>query len=366
MPVNFIGMLGTQSHSEIHLPSGPLIDKPDITAMALAHEEAGFERVLIGYFSAMPDGFLVAAHVGAVTSRLGILLAHRPGFVAPTLAARKLATLDHFTDGRAAVHIITGGSDDEQRRDGDYLSHDDRYARTDEYLDVVKQTWRAAKPFDHEGRFYKVENSFAQVKPLNGLNLPIYFGGSSDAAIEVAGKHADVFALWGETLAQVKETLDKVRAAAARHGRAGKIKFSLSLRPVLAETEAAAWDRAAAILQKTKENFAKFPRLSSKPAENIGSKRLLEAAANGRVLDKRLWTEIAAVTGAQGNSTGLVGTPEQVAEALLEYYDIGITTFLIRGFDPLRDAVDYGRDLIPLVHQEVARREAQAPAVAAE
>jgi alkanesulfonate monooxygenase len=367
MPVNFIGMLGTQNYSEIHLPAGPLIDKPYITAMAQAHEEAGFERVLIGYFSAMPDGFLVAAHVGSVTSRLGILLAHRPGFVAPTLAARKLATLDHFTDGRAAVHIITGGSDDEQRRDGDYLTHDDRYARTDEYLDVVKQTWSSPKPFDHAGKFYKVENSFAQVKPLNGLNLPVYFGGSSDAAIEVAGKHADVFALWGETLAQVKETLDKVRAAAVRHGRADKIKFSLSLRPVLAETEAAAWERADAILQKTKENIAKFPRFNSsgKPPENIGSKRLLAAAANGRVLDKRLWTEIAAVTGAQGNSTGLVGTPEQVAEALLEYYDIGITTFLIRGFDPLRDAVDYGRDLIPLVRQEVARREAQAPAVAA-
>jgi alkanesulfonate monooxygenase len=69
-----------------------------------------------------------------------------------------------------------------------------------------------------------------------------------------------------------------------------------------------------------------------------------------------LWTEIAALTGAQGNSTGLVGTPEQVAESLLEYYDIGITTFLIRGFDPLDDAVAYGRELLPLVRQEVARR----------
>ncbi len=157
MPVNFIGMLGTQSHSEIHLPTGPLIDKPYITAMARAHEEAGFERVLIGYFSAMPDGFLVASHVGSVTSRLGILLAHRPGFVAPTLAARKLATLDHFTDGRAAVHIITGGSDEEQRRDGDYLTHDDRYARTDEYLDVVKQVWTAKAPADYTGSVNRLE-----------------------------------------------------------------------------------------------------------------------------------------------------------------------------------------------------------------
>lgn len=358
MPVEFIGMLGTQAGSEIHPPSGPLVDKTYIRAMAEAHEASGFDRVLIGYGSVAPDGFLVASYVSHVTQELKLLLAHRPGFIAPTLAARKLATLDHFSDGRAAVHIITGGSDAEQQRDGDYLNHDQRYARTDEYLDVVKKVWNASAPLDHEGPHYKFQGLFSVVKPLNTPQIPIYFGGSSDAAIEVAGKHADVYALWGESLAQVKETLDKVRAAAARHGRADKIRFSLSLRPVLAATEEQAWARADSILERAKANHAKLFRFSHNGGpENIGSKRLLEAAANGRVLDKRLWTEIAAVTGAQGNSTGLVGTPEQVAEALLEYYNIGITTFLIRGFDPLEDATDYGRELIPLVRQEIARRE---------
>lgn len=358
MSVEFIGMLGTQAGSEIHPPSGPLVDKTYIRAMAEAHEASGFDRVLIGYGSVIPDGFLLASYIAQVTERLKLLLAHRPGFVAPTLAARKLATLDHFSDGRAAVHIITGGSDAEQQRDGDYLNHDQRYARTDEYLDVVKKVWNASVPLDHEGPHYKFQGLFSVVKPLNTAQIPIYFGGSSDAAIEVAGKHADVYALWGESLAQVKETLDKVRAAAARHGRADIIRFSLSLRPVLAATEEQAWARAATILEHAKANHTKLFRFSHNGGpENIGSKRLLEAAANGRVLDKRLWTEIAAVTGAQGNSTGLVGTPEQVAEALLEYYNIGITTFLIRGFDPLEDAVDYGRELIPLVREEIARRE---------
>jgi alkanesulfonate monooxygenase len=364
MTLEFIGMLGTQSGSESQPPAGPIIDKTYIRAMAAAHELGGFDRVLIGYGSARADGFSVASYISDVTERLQILLAHRPGFVAPTLAARKLATLDHFNEGRTAVHIISGGNDAEQRRDGDYLSHDERYARTDEYLDVMKQVWTAKAPADYAGAFYKHEGIFSTVKPFHGGYLPIYFGGSSEAAIEVAAKHADVFALWGESLAQVKETLDKVRAAASRHHRAQPIRFSLSLRPVLAPTEVQAWERADRILSDAKVNFAKLGRPDQKTPENTGSKRLLDAAANGRVLDKRLWTEIAALTGAQGNSTGLVGTPEQVAESLLEYYDIGITTFLIRGFDPLDDAVAYGRELLPLVRQEVARR--QASALAAE
>ncbi len=365
MSVDFIGMLGTQSGSESQPPAGPIIDKGYIRAMAAAHENSGFDRVLIGYGSAWPDGFSVASYIGQVTERLQILLAHRPGFVAPTLAARKLATLDHFNDGRTAVHIISGGNDAEQQRDGDYLTHDERYARTDEYLAILKQVWTAQGATDFDGKYYRFANLATYVKPLQSPHIPIYFGGSSDAAIAVAARHADVFALWGESLAQVKETLDKVRAAAASAGRAGQIRFSLSLRPVLAATEAAAWARADQILADAKQNFAKLGRPAVANPQNVGSQRLLQAAGAGRVLDKRLWTEIAALTGAQGNSTSLVGTPEQVAESLLEYYDIGITTFLIRGFDPLLDTVDYGRELIPLVRQEVARRVAARATAAA-
>jgi alkanesulfonate monooxygenase len=366
MSVEFVGMLGTQSGSEIHPPSGPQVDKTYIRAIAQAHEKSDFDRVLLGYSSVVPDNFLLASYVAQVTEKLKLLPAHRPGFMAPTLAARKLATLDHFSDGRAAVHIITGGSDSEQQRDGDYLNHDERYARTDEYLEIVKKVWNASALVDHQGAHYKFQGLISVVKPLHTPQIPIYFGGSSDAAIEVAGKHADVFALWGESLASVKETLDKVRAAAARHGRADKIRFSLSLRPVLAATEPAAWARADSILERAKANVAKLYPFSKPGSESVGSKRLLEAAANGRVLDRRLWTEIAAITSARGNSTGLVGTPEQVAEAMLEYYNIGITTFLIRGFNPLEDAVDYGRELVPLLRQEIGRREANAASPAAE
>jgi alkanesulfonate monooxygenase len=208
--------------------------------------------VLIGYFSSSPDGFQVAAYAAQQAERLKFLLAHRPGFVAPTLAARQLATLDQFIDGRLAVHIITGGAEHEQARDGDFLDKAARYARTSDYLDVLKKTWTSTQPFNHDGPYYKVVDSYAAVKPAQSPHLPVYFGGSSDEAIDVAGRHADVYAFWGETLEQTRETIAKVRASAARFGRAERIRFSFSLRPILARTEQEAWARADRILEAAK------------------------------------------------------------------------------------------------------------------
>ena len=122
--------------------------------------------MLVGYTSTSAEGFAVTGYAAAHTERLGYLIAHRPGFVAPTLAARKAATLDHVTGGRIALHIITGGSDAEQQRDGDFLDHDARYRRTDEYLEIVRRTWTSEKPFDFEGEFYRVRGAFSEVKPL--------------------------------------------------------------------------------------------------------------------------------------------------------------------------------------------------------
>jgi len=358
--LQFIGMIGHQNGSESRAVSGPIVDLDYIGTIARAHEYAGFDRVLIGYFSAAPDGFQIAAYAAQQTSHLKFLLAHRPGFVAPTLAARQLATLDHFSKGRLAVHIISGGSDEEQQRDGDFLSKAERYARTDDYLDVVKKLWTSAEPFDHDGPYYKTRGSFAAVKPVQQPHLPVYFGGSSEEAIAVAGKHADIYALWGEPIDGVRETIAQVRTAAARYNRQDQVGFSLSLRPILGRTEDEAWAKAERILESAKRLRSTHPWVALRPTgapQNAGSQRLLAAAAEGKVRDKRLWTELAALTGAQGNSTSLVGTPEQVAESLLDYYDVGVRTFLIRGFDPLEDAIDYGRDLLPLVRQAVAGRE---------
>ncbi|MGQ4510995.1 LLM class flavin-dependent oxidoreductase [Streptomyces sp. DW26H14] len=357
-------MIGTQHASETHAPSGPTIDKAYTARFARAHEDAGFDRILIGYSSGRPDGVQVAAYVAAHTERLGLLVAHRPGFIAPTLAARTFTTLDQFTGGRVAVHTITGGNDTEQRRDGDYLDKDERYDRTDEYLAILRRAWSSAEPFSHEGRHYRFEDYANGVPPVNDTGIPLYFGGSSEAAYRVGGKHADTFALWGEPLAETAEQIASVRAAAAAAGRARPPGISVSFRPILGATEELAWERAHRILDTIRSGTGRafFDQARRGPGlgapQNTGSRRLLAAAAKGDLHDRALWTPTAAATGAGGNTTALVGTPETVAQALLDYVDIGATTLLIRGYDPLDDAIDYGRHLLPLVRQELAHRAA--------
>jgi alkanesulfonate monooxygenase len=359
MSVEFIGMISTRRVSEIHPPQGAVIDRDYVRAFARAHEQAGFDRILVAHQSTGPDAFLVTAYAASVTERIGFMLAHRPGFMEPTLAARKLATLDQLSGGRLAVHIISGGDDEEQRRDGDFLSHDERYDRTDEYVDILRRMWTSEKPLDHAGRFYRFERGFSEVKCVQKPHIPVYFGGSSDAAIAVAGRHADIYALWGETLAQVRDTIARVRAAAAQHER--HVRFSVSFRPILADTEEAAWARAQRIQDEARRLRAAAGLGDGAPKQSEGARRLLAAAAQGERVDRRLWTAIAKLNGGRQNSTALVGTPEQVAEALLDYFDLGVTTFLIRGFDPLEDATDYGRELIPLVHSRAAERHAARP-----
>ncbi|UGQ12130.1 LLM class flavin-dependent oxidoreductase [Yinghuangia sp. ASG 101] len=351
MPVEFIGIAATKAFGEIETSPGPTVQPDYLRAIALAHEESGFDRVLVAHSSASPDGFVVADQILTHTTRLGVLLAHRPGFVSPTLAARKFATLDAFHPGRVALHVITGGDDADQARDGDLSDKQTRYRRTDDFLQVVRKTWESAEPFDHTGEFYTVRGALSGVRPEKPI--PVYFGGASDDAVRVGGRHADVYAFWGEPLAGIAERIRQVRAAAEPYGRSPG--FSVSLRPIPAETEAAAWERAADILRLTRERVGELRRefnLDSSAQE--GSRRLLGYAAQGDVHDKRLWTAVAKATGAAGNSTALVGSYEQVAESLLDYTALGVGTLLIRGFDALADARDYGR-LVTLVREQTDR-----------
>jgi alkanesulfonate monooxygenase len=362
MTVEFIGMIHHREASEIHPPGPLVVDRGYIRDFAQAAENGGFDRVLVGYFTDGPDGFLIAAAAAQHTERLGFLVAHRPGFVAPPLAARKFATLDQITGGRAAMHVITGGDDADMFRDGDRTTKDERYGRTDEYVEILKRIWTEPGPtVDHEGRFYQFKGASTALRCFQQPRIPIYFGGASEAALAVSAKHADVYALWGETHAQVRDITSRLRAEAAKHGRT--LQFSLSFRPILAPTEDEAWARAERIKQQIIEARAKAGLATREPA-NEGSKRLLATAAQGERLDKRLWTGAALATGARGNTTSLVGTPRQVAEALVDYYDMGVTTFLIRGFDPLADNIEYGRSLLPLTKQLIAER--AAPRAAAE
>jgi alkanesulfonate monooxygenase len=366
MPVEFVGMIFHRPGSDLQAFVGAndfKIDRGYVRRFAQVHEDSDFDRVLIGTASLAPEGSQVGAYAAAHTERLSFLVSHRPGFRAPTVAARELATLDHFSQGRAAVHIITGGHDVEQRRDGDFLEKDERYARTDEYLEVVREAWTATEPFDFKGRYYQLEGYASGVRPYQKPTIPLYFGGSSEAAYRVGAKHADVYALWGEPLAETKQQIESIRVASAAAGRTSPPRISVSFRPILGATEDLAWARARQILQATQSALGAAPqtlrRWGAGGQKPVGSQRLLAAAEKGDLHDRALWTPIAKALGAGGNSTALVGTAETVALALLDYYDIGVTTFLIRGFDPYNDAVDFGRELIPRVREEVRRREAQ-------
>jgi len=348
-----IGWIAPRVSSELIPPSGPPFDADVLAETARIHERAGFDRVLIGYFSDAPDGFLVGAHAASVTERLVFLLAHRPGFVMPPVAARKLATLDQLSRGRLAVHIIAGGSDADQAKDGDWTDHEIRYRRSGEYISLLRRTWTEAAPFDHKGEFYRTRGTYSEIRCRQQPCIPIYGGGGSEAAIRALSPHVDVYMLWGEPLNDTALFMERVRREAVVSGRSPT--FSLSTRPILAATDGAAWDRARAILDRVMANRGGAP---ASKRQNVGSERLLQAAAEAEVHDTCLWTSLAVATGAQGNSTALVGTPETVAKAMLEYYKLGATSLLIRGYDPRPDAMHYGEELIPRVRELVAEYDA--------
>ncbi len=361
MPVKIVGMIGVtppSSDAALHVIEGGL-SPSYLTQFARAHDDAGFDFALVGYTSSSAEGFLVALHAAAHTKQLGYLVAHRPGFVAPTLMARKIATFDHLTNGRLAVHIITGKTDDEQQGDGDFSPKIERYRRAAEYLELMKLTWSSERPFDFSGEFYRVKGASSDVRPLQQPHPLLFFGGASDGALEMGAKLCDVYAIYAEPLASTRERIANFRTQAAAFGRTPG--FNVSLRPIIAAREGDAWDKANRILAAMtgKKGWSRQEEAAG-PVDNAG-KRLMGFAMQQDVHDERLWMPIARVTGALGNTSCLVGTPEQVAEAILRYYMLGVESFLIRGFDPFNDAVEFGRELIPRIKAgaiEIDRRRA--------
>ena len=385
-----IGMVGTRDASEIKGPltdgpvvdwmDGPVIDSGYLADISRAHDEADFDRVLVGYGAVAPEAWMVAASVLASTSRLGVLVAHRPGFVQPVLLARTAATLDHLSGGgRVAIHFITGGDEADQRREGDFVPHDARYRRTGETMELVRRAFSEDVPFDFDGEFFHYEAAFSSVKPVTPGGIPLYFAGASPPAIAVGAANADVYAFWGEPREAVAARMATIGEAATAVGRT--LRYSLSLRPIIADTETEAWDKAEWIAEKTAERIALAKeRMTGRQdtyqglggarnatfsvdrdtgaTTSVGRKRLIALSSDRDVYDERLWMKVANLTGAAGNSTALVGTPEQVAEAMLRYYDLGITTLLLKGFDPLADVIEFGKELVPLVRQGVSARDA--------
>jgi len=366
MGIQFLGIAGLNDGGETQARSGASFDRDYTLRFARAHEDNGWDRILFAYHSGSPDPSTAAAFIASKLDHLKILLAHRPNVSYPTYAAKVFATLDQISEGRLNVHFITGGSTADQAAEGDFLTKDQRYARTGEYIRIVKQAWTDRQPFSFDGEHYRFENFVSDVWPY-AQRPEVSFGGSSPAAYAIGAAEADIYAVWGEPLANTAEQIQTITDAALAAGRTQRPQIQAAFRPILGATEELAWQKAHDILGRIERRSGALPANilgDLKNPENAGSQRLLSIAEQGDRYDRALWTRPAAASGGRGNSNALVGTPETVAAALLDYVDLGVDILSARGYDFVNDTVDFGRYVIPIVRQEVARRDAAAAASA--
>ncbi|WP_433829822.1 LLM class flavin-dependent oxidoreductase [Actinoplanes sp. CA-015351] len=323
----------------------PLFEKqlrePDIEYLidvARAAERNGFTGVLTPTGTWCEDAWLTTAAIAQHTRTLKFLVAFRPGSLSPTLAAQMAATFQRITGGRLMLNIVTGGDAAEQQRFGDWLDKDQRYERTGEFLSVVRGAWNG--PYDFDGKHYQVAGALA---PRRFDQPPIYFGGSSPAALDVAAEHTDVYLTWGEPPAAVAAKIAAVRALSSR-----EIRFGIRLHVITRDTSEEAWAVARSMLDAlTPEQIAKAQSSLGK-ADSVGQQRML--ALHGGKLDAleiypNLWAGIGLVR--PGAGTALVGSHTEVADRIAEYHDLGIDEFILSGYPHLEEAYHAGEGLIP-------------------
>lgn len=330
------------------------IDPAQADRYARVLDEYDFDYTLLGYSSDGVDPFVVASRVLARTERLRTIVALRPNTCHPTVAAQSLATLDQLGGGRTIVHIISGGSDAEQRRQGDYLDKAERYARSAEYIEILRRAWTEEEPFSHHGTHYRFEGFGPGSQPLSGEPLPISIGGASDEAFDVGSRLADVFTLWGEPLKETGDQIARVRRLAAAAGRdPASIRFWVTFRPVVAATDELAWRKAEALVGRSAGQLWPSSRPGADPRTNTGSVRLREIAERSEHHDTALWMP-RSIAGIGGASSLLVGSPDTIAAAIEAYVRLGADIVSLPSAGDIGGAIDAGRYLIPLVRQRLA------------
>ncbi|EPA8058432.1 LLM class flavin-dependent oxidoreductase [Klebsiella pneumoniae] len=302
---------------------GRPVDLPYLQQVALAADSLGYYGVLIPTGKSCEDSWLVASALAPLTRRLRYLVAVRPGLQPPTLAARMAATLDRLSEGRLLINVVTGGDPVENKGDGIFLSHSERYQVTREFLDVYTRLLRGEK-VDYHGEHIHVEGAEVLFPPVQENGPPLYFGGSSDAAIDVAAEQIDSYLTWGEPPELVAEKLAVVRERAAARGRT--LQYGIRLHVIVRETEEEAWaaaDRLIALHQGSRDNLRIAPNL---------------------------WAGVGLVRGGAG--TALVGNPQQVAERIREYQALGISNFIFSGYPHLEEAHRFAELVMPLLPLE--------------
>lgn len=363
MPVEFISLTSPNESTELNvIPNAP-INPAYLERYARSLDDYAYNYTLVPYDSGGFDPWTMGTAIAMATKNLKVIIALRPNTLYPTVAAKALATLDQISGGRVVVHFIAGGSDEEQAREGDFTTKEQRYSRLEEYIKIIRLVWTNTSPWDWEGEHYQFKGFNSRVRPTNGT-IPISVGGSSDDAYRVGGSLADIFGLWGEPLKETKQQIDRIYEEAAKAGRADndRPRIWVTFRPIIAETDELAWEKAYRTLEVLKSNSARGQGLTAAPPgvpapQNEGSKRLLAIAARGEVQDRALWYPTVTATNARGASTALVGSAQTVADSILDYVDLGCELISIRGYDNLNDAIDYGRYVLPKVRRVLDERE---------
>ncbi|MGW9494098.1 LLM class flavin-dependent oxidoreductase [Streptomyces prasinus] len=316
-----------------------------LTQVARAAEAAGFEAVLTPTGSDCEDSWLTTAALIPQTTRLKFLVAFRPGVIAPPLAAQMAATYQRLSGGRLLLNIVTGSDADEQRSYGDFLGHDERYARTDEFLGLLRTAW-SGQPYAFEGVHYRVAGGTLRRPPRTPP--PVFFGGSSQAALPVAARHADTYLTWGEPPAAVARKIARVRELADAQGR--ELSYGIRLHVISRDTAEEAWAEADRILDTLDPAAVRAAQRRFAASESTGQRAM--AALSGGRTDKlevhpNLWAGFGLVR--PGAGTALVGSHEQVAERIEEYASLGLEHFVLSGQPHLEEALRFGECVRPLL-----------------
>ncbi|HTY27405.1 MAG TPA: LLM class flavin-dependent oxidoreductase [Mycobacterium sp.] len=357
MPAKFFWFLPTNgdsrsivgaSHASSHhaIPEGYRApSRRYLAEIARAADRLGYEGVLTPTGTWCEDAWLTASAMLAETERLKFLVAFRPGLVPPTLAAQQAATFQRFSDGRLLLNVVSGGDDSEQRRFGDWLSHDERYSRTGEFLHIVKSIWEN-ESFDFKGEYFTINDGRVS-EPPNPLP-EFYFGGSSAAALPIAAEYVDVYLTWGEPPQAAAAKINQVGELAERRGR--KLRFGIRLHTITRDTSAAAWAVAAELVKElTSEQIEQATKLHTK-SESEGQRRM--TALHGGQIDKleiypNLWAGVGLVRGGAG--TALVGSHEEVANLIWEYHSLGFDEFILSGYPHLEEAYWFAEGVLPIL-----------------
>jgi alkanesulfonate monooxygenase len=319
---------------------------PDyLRQLAGAIDSLGYTGALLPTGRSCEDAWITAASLISVTQRMKFLVAIRPGLTSAGIAARMAATFDRLSKGRLLINVVTGGDPVELAGDGLHLDHNARYDLTDEFLSI----WRgvvAGETVDYEGEYLKVKGSRLMFPPVQSPYPPLYFGGSSQAAKQIAAKHVDLYLTWGEPPAQVAEKIAEVRQLAAKHGRT--LRFGIRLHVIVRETEGEAWDDANRLISHLSDDTIAAAQAALARQDSEGQRRMMELHGGKREnleVSPNLWAGVGLVRGGAG--TALVGDADTVATRMLEYADLGIDTFILSGYPHLEEAYRTAELLFP-------------------